>query len=213
MYADARRQLHTAGSLIVFGAEKFKRAKIISGLNTLKECNKALQQNLSYDKIGFAREFVFDYLIDCIRILIFFEGYMKAELIAQNFCVHNISHDGPLTHLKPLANQQKKRPVTLDEIQAIEPFIIDTTQEVITHAGLKETTLGINILLGSKYRSHYQFDDSITESIVYFNNIRNKLHFNHSADFQLSTHLIERIEQLNEFVDTTIKRWIKPRSA
>ena len=208
LYADKGSQTYAAGSLIVFGAENFKRAKIVADFHKLKLCNDAMQQGIEYDRIGLAHEFFWEYLIDCVKILIFFEGYMKAELIVQNFCVHSINTDGTYPHLKSLARQQRSRPITLDEIQALESFIVDKQTETITNGGLKETTIGLNTLLTPKYRAHYQFDSFITDALLHFNETRNQLHFNTTVEFQLSGLLIERIRQLNEFVDRTIARWI-----
>ncbi len=212
IYADGKRQWQTAGSLVVFGAETIGRAKVLAGLHILEECNKLLQQNLPYNQNALAQEFIFDYLIDCVRILIFFEGYMKAELILKNFCVHNINKEGAYQHLTTLANQQKKRPIDLGEIQLVEPFIVDTQANTIEHGGIKETTLSINILLGPKYRLHYQLDDILIEDIKYFNNLRNKLHFNHTAEFQLSTAFIDRLKRVRTFLDITLERWLRKPS-
>jgi hypothetical protein len=210
IYADPPRQLEAAGSLIIFGIEQLKRAKIIDKVADLEFCNTLMQNNLPYNRMALLENFMWDYLIDAVRILVFFEGYMKAELIIKGFCIHNLNKDGPYSALSALTSQQRKRPVLLDEIQTVIPFAFTKNPDTIAHGGLKETTLGVSTLLLPKYRAHYQFDDILADDIKYFNAVRNKLHLNASAEFELSPMLIARIKRIDAFVDATISRWIKP---
>ena len=206
LYANGRQQYHAAYSLIVFGAENFKRANIIKGLPKPETNNKLMQLGLEYDRMGFVQEFICDYVIDCIRILMFFEGYMKAELIKEGFCVHNIDAGGAVSY-RNLAKEQRLRPITLGEINVIEPFVIDEHNEVITNKCVKVTTLGINILLSPQYRAYYQFDDFIVDAVRHFNNTRNNLRFNTETELQLSSLFVERLRRINHFVDATIEKW------
>lgn len=212
IYADGKRQLHTAGSLIVFGAEQAKRAKLIQGLPFLKDCIIRMQNNGAYDRNRIVNEFIWEYVIDCVRMLMFFEGYMKAELIVRNFCVHLLNKDGKYIHMAGLVNQQKKRPIDLSEIEAVESFVIDKDNDLISHNGIKDTTLSINVLLGFEYCSYYQMDDILVNDIKFFNAVRNKLHFNASAEFQLSSAMVERVERVNNFIDLTLTRWIQKKA-
>ncbi|WP_157541065.1 hypothetical protein [Hymenobacter aerophilus] len=90
---------------------------------------------------------------------------MKAELIVANFCIHNINRDGANDALKKLANKQSRAPVSLDDIQAAEPFVINAENSDITHKYLKNTTLGFGILNSLHYRKYYQFDNFVAEAI------------------------------------------------
>ncbi|MGI4862746.1 MAG: hypothetical protein ACRYFZ_02410 [Janthinobacterium lividum] len=211
LYADGKQQYHAAYSLIIFGAENLKRANLIKGLDKLETNSKLIQLGLEYNRMAFVQEFMWDYLIDCIRILMFFEGYMKAEIIKGDCCVHNINHDGACLSFKQLAKEQKSRPIKLKEIANIEPFVCDASKEIVTHNCIRATTLSVNILLSSQYRVFYQFDDAIAEDIKYFNEIRNGLHFNINTEIQLGPSLVERLKRINDFVDLTIEKW-KPKS-
>jgi hypothetical protein len=65
-----------------------------------------------------------------------------------------------------LAKEQFKRPIDLKEIQDLEPFIVSEAEQTITHSAIKETTIGMNVLLGSKaYLQHYQFSEKIINCI------------------------------------------------
>lgn len=210
LYADGKQQYHAAYSLIVFGAENLKRANLIKGLDKLETNSKLIQLGLEYNRVAFVQEFMWDYLIDCIRILMFFEGYMKAELIKADCCVHNIGYDGVCLPFKNLSKEQKSRPIKLKEIDNIESFECDMSKEIITHRCIKVTTLSVNVLLSLGYRSFYQLDNFIVEDIKYFNEIRNGLHFNVNTEIQLGPNLVERLKRINDFVDLTIERW-KPK--
>ena len=72
IYSDRTEQSKTAAELIIFGAEIFKNSKMIKDLDKIKDkakLNHPIDLNI--------QEFGFEYLIDCIRFLIFFENYMN----------------------------------------------------------------------------------------------------------------------------------------
>ena len=209
LYSSIAQQRHTSGSLIGFGAQVGIKAKVIQDLDTLRDFNTSLRSQQADDQIAIARDFGLDYLIDCVRILIFFENYMKAELIIRDFCVHLIDRsraDRPATIA--LAKQQDKRPITLSEVIAVSPFLIYEPANWCTNIILKETTIGLGVLLQPTYRQHYLFDDHIWRTVKQLNILRNKLHFNTGAEFQLSTAFIKEIEGIEQFIRTTVKRLV-----
>lgn len=205
IYADNTEQRHTAASLIYFGAEVFKRAKSIKELDSLK--NILIGQNVKSSNTNDSDifEFIHEYLIDCIKFLIFFENYMKAELVINGYCVHTIDYNNP--KFKNLAKEQRFRPIKLEEIHKIENFIIDRDNKTIYHNAIKSKTIGIKELLGSdQYKLNYDFDAAVVSIITELNNYRNTLHFKDSLGFELSEELISNLELLNSFVDKTLKR-------
>ena len=203
IYSKQERNI-IANSLIVFGAEVLKRSQVIKEIDVLRKINVDLNNKRFSHQNSIIKEFMFEYLIDCIRISIFFENYMKAELIIRGFCVHRIKRE--IEEFRALAEDQYKRPIELKEINDIEPFEINTEQQTIFHKAIKKTTIGIKDLIGSEeYLKNYQFEDKIIEYIKELNINRNNLHFHDSIEFQISDSFIEKIERLNEFVDKTIK--------
>ncbi len=207
IYANSSEQYKVSASLIVFGAETFKRAKIIQDINQLKYICSSLDNNKMSPQNTIINDFIFEYLIDCIKILIFFENYMKAELITGGFCVHKIKKD--FEEYKDLSKKQYREPITLKEIHSIEPFVINESTKTIFHKAISETTLGFKELVSSKnYISYYEFDTSILDFLKEINSYRNRLHFNESIDFKLSMTLIDNLENLNHFVDKMLQNRI-----
>jgi len=207
LYADKQEQSTTAASLIVFGAEVFKRAKMIKEMKMIKKINTKMAERTK-PPCGFdVQEFGHEYLIDCIRFLIFFENYMKAELILKDYCVHVLdpNHSG----FKELAKAQFKRPIKLSEIHEIENFTIDKKNKIITHPAILDKTIGIRILIGSsEYSSNYQFDSAMLNIISNFNTYRNSLHFKVSIELSISNDLVSSLDSMNDFVDKIIRERI-----
>lgn len=211
IYADKNEQKDIADSLIVFGAENFKRAKIITDIKPLKNLLNDLESGKIKPQDSNITEYAQEYLVDCLRIMIFFENYMKAELILKNFCVHRINKN--IDEFKELADIQNSRPIKLKEISEIEQFYVNKENKIINHRAINETTIGIKELIGSThYLSNYQIDSSLLDFVKEINRYRNHLHFNHSAEFILSKGLISNIDFVNNFVDEKIKEIIRTRN-
>jgi len=113
----------TAASLIVFGAEVFHTAKIIKDLNLLESLAKGLENGSTPPNHEELNDFFFSYLTDTIKILIFFENYMKAELMIREYCVHRLKKDIP--ELKEIAKKQFEEPILMKDINLIEPFEVN----------------------------------------------------------------------------------------
>ncbi len=118
-------------------------------------------------------EFFFSYLTDAVNIIIFFENYMKAELLLNGICVHRIKKEIPA--FKELGKKQFREPILLKDIHAIEPFEINEEKEEIFHRAIKETTIGMKDLIGTEeYIKHYQFNRDVLEFIKELTFIRKK---------------------------------------
>lgn len=213
IYANSEEQNRAASSMIVFGAQVFHKAKIIKNIELLEEILAELDNS---DKNAISPlnkeiiEFGFEYLVDCIRILIFFENYMKAELIIQNFCVHTINKE--LEKFKFLSKEQFKRPINLTELADIEAFKVFKDQKLISHNAVNHTTLGFKVLTGSpNYLKCYQLNNSIINYVRELNGVRNNLHFNDRIEFALSHSFIEKMKTIIEFVNKTIHERIRDR--
>jgi hypothetical protein len=74
MYFDQVTRQKTAAELVSFGVEVLKSAKLISELERLTILKREFDAG-NHD-IKLLSEFAFSYLVDCIRISIFFENYM-----------------------------------------------------------------------------------------------------------------------------------------
>lgn len=204
IYSNQRTISHTADSLTAFGAGIFRKAKIIKDLDLLEEIVKGLDNQSSPPNINELNEFFFSYLMDAISILIFFENYMKAQLIRKENCVHQLKKDIP--EFKDIAKRQFFEPISIDEINSIEPFEIYAEKEEIFHRGIKETTIGMKELIGSQsYLNNYPMSDEILNFVKELTSFRNKLHFNHVIDFSISMEKINTLKNVKAFVDETVQ--------
>ena len=148
--------------------------------------------------------------MDCVRILIFFENYLKGELIAKGFCVHQINKD--VAGFEDLAKQQRERPISIPEIEAVESFSRNDAEEKMTHRAIKETTIGMRELLGFEYIKHCAASDEVLRDVFVLNATRNRLHFMDTIKFQLFKELSDKVRRIDEFVDSTMKRIIFPNT-
>jgi len=203
IYSSHKEQSATAASLITFGAEVFYRAKIIKDIEILKATHFEIDKRTIHPSETNISDFIFEHLVDCIRILIFFENYMKAELIIKDFCVHSV--DKNWNGFAELGKEQNSRPIKIEEINRIEEFVIDESKQTIYHNAIKETTIGLNVLLSSHYQSFYNLDLEMIKFIRWLNKLRNRLHFSSSAEFQISNRIILDYEKAIAFVDEIIK--------
>lgn len=203
LYANVNEQRSAAESLTLFGAEIFKSARLVKYIKDLKKIKSDLDNGLTNSTETTISDFAFEYLIDCIRILIFFENYMKAKLIVRDYCVHVINMDYP--NFRDLGKRQRNQPISLKDIQNIKTFNCDLANKVITHSALKETTIGMGELLKPKYLEIYNIDKTLISIITNFKQYRNKLHLNSSIEFNLSDQLILNIEILDDFVNQIFK--------
>lgn len=205
IYADNPTQRRTGASLIAFGLEILYRAKCIREINELKSIFEKLNRKEIYPNDNRIIDFMQEYLIDCIRILIFFENCMKAELLVNDYCIHVINKNA--NGFENLAKAQSKRPIKLEEINNIEKFLIEDQSDRINHVALQEKTIELSKLLGStEYTSKYTFDKSILMIVKELNKYRNRLHLNYSIDYHLSRKTIDDLEEIVQFADETSKR-------
>jgi len=208
LYATWQEMNKASASLITFGAEIFQGAKLVRDTELLKAIRLELDKqdtNALPPPPKEIIEFSFEYLIDCVRILIFFENYMKAELIVKGFIVHLINKED--LDFKNLAKQQFPRPIALKEIADIKAFEVNNADKIITHTALKNKTIAYSLLTSSnEYLKQYQLTPGIVSFLKGINAYRNQLHLHDNVQFSLSEDFIDNIEELKRFVSSTIAR-------
>ena len=196
MYASPDQQHFSWRSLIAFGLKTLHRAIIVKRHAFFLEFLKRLNSNLELNRI-ITYDYVFEYLVDCIKIIIFFENYMKAELIRKDYCVHSIRHN--YKGFNSLSKAQKKRPVLLSEINNIKGFDIDETRKIITHPAIMPTTISFNTLLKPEYINHYEIRTSLMQTIRDISKYRNSLHYFDNIKFSLSFGYLKQVYEIIEF--------------
>ena len=208
IYSTKEEINQTAASLLVFGAEIFNRAKIIKDLNILEELTNKLDKQEILPNSEELNEFFFSYLSDTINILIFFENYMKAELLIRGYCVHRIKKEIP--EFKDIGKKQFKEPILIKDINLIESFEVNADKREIFHRAIKETTIGMNELTGTeKYLCNYDLSEELVNFIKELIKFRNKLHFHKSIEFTTSIDKIEKLKKVKTFVKDTIENRIR----
>ncbi len=204
-YSDRIEQYKTATSLVVFGAQTFKDAEIVKRMQELEIRIDKLENGIHPQEVGI-NDFIFTFLLDTIKISLFFENYFKAELLINNFCVNKITND---PKFKTLRKEQFTRPINLEEIHAITSFRIDGEKKVITHPSLEKNTIGFSNLISSKgYTNYYKLDDELLKFIADLNNKRNELHFLTGLTFNLSREMITNLKLIDNFVQETVNRYM-----
>ncbi len=196
-YLEINRSKLIAVNLMTFGARHFKTSTIILKLLEIENYYKSEEKTISEFVQKFS-EVLFDSSIDDIRIGICFENYFKAKLLLNGFLVHKINPD----KLKPLANEQKIRPIEVKEIitQLNYPDNFNLLKQV-----LKETTLDYSTFLSKKeYLKYFNIDNDIITFLDKLRIKRNKLHLLIYERFDISLNLIEKYKRLNNIVDADI---------
>lgn len=210
IYSTNEEISQTAGSLLVFGAEVFYSAQIIEKLDIFESITHKLNKGEVPIDSNELNNFIFSYLTDSISILIFFENFMKAELLIKGYCVHRIKKDLP--KFKDLAKRQFKEPILMQDINAIEPFEINIQEKAMFHRAIKESTIGMKELMSSaKYLDNYQLSEEIINFIRELTRYRNKLHFHDTINFTASLEKVSILKTIKEFVTDTIQNRINSR--
>lgn len=194
-YTDRSETQKTAFELIAFGITNIKRAKVIRYINQIE---KYILEG-SYLDHEILSDLIFEHLVDNIRIILFFENYMKAVLIKKGFCVHNLKKEKD--EYRILAESQYNKPISIHEIRAATDLknISDLNGHFLK--GLKSTTVNFSTLLSKNYCSFNNLDEDLILSLKNISKDRNKLHFNNHTEFYFSPKKIALIKKIASFVD------------
>lgn len=201
MYNSQHRQ-YAARALVSFGYGILQGAYCIQNLTVLEEICRSL---IEVPDIHRLQPFIMEKLVDDIRIQTFFENASKAVLIEKGYCIHNIDRNN--VNLRALSKDQYKRPITLTELHAINPFTRSSTNEV-ENSGLLQSTIGFgNILKSKTYIQAVELDDRCIELLTAINNNRNELHFYQRINFNLFEDAPDNIKHLLESAKRILSRY------
>ena len=135
--------------------------------------------------------YIFDWVIDDIRICIFFENFLKAVLLHMGVIIHRFDRNTPKG--KQLDKAQWKSPLSVSCI----PDNNITTE-------LRHTTLEMGLLLGDDYQKVIGLRKDVLEIVKVINTRRNKLHLMTEVAGELSTATINDLKLLDGFVDLAL---------
>lgn len=181
-------------SLISFGAHQFKGATIIMRLTEMEKAVGARHAGeTSMEAFAkFLEPFMWEQLIDDIRICTFYENYMKAVLLFKGAIIHKFKPVGS-DHgkFKALKRAQEKDPLG----------VVMITSKNITEAEISPHTITMDLMLSDSYQRVIGLEEEARRLITTINDRRNKLHFHNSLTIELSEEILRGYRALNAQVD------------
>jgi hypothetical protein len=193
IYAHPKNRLAIGIELLTFAMESYAGAFIIKEIKTYQNYF-SLQPE---DQRKFATNVLLEYLWDAVKICTCFENYMKAALLVNNFVIHKIEGN---PNLKALRDEQKKRPITNDELLALD---IGTTQEkekVKWKWVIDKHTIQFTTMLKPAYVKVHMLPADLIKFIEQCNEIRNTLHLLDGHAFSISKKSIQQLSDLTDYV-------------
>jgi len=189
IYLDGDRRDQTIKSLITFGAEVFKAAYEIENLNSTIDFLSEHERNpRSQQEVwAFFKPFVYNRLIDDVRILACFENVLKAELIYKGFFVHELRNEKK--------KAQKKSPIKFQGISDIDKFM------------LGEFTLSISTIVRKEnYFHQLSISPSIRSALDKIIDDRNRLHLLESLNTSYSLERATQLKEMKTYIDGMIEK-------
>lgn len=196
-FVDDRYIDVTVRGLLVFGMNIFMQSTLYREFDRIKELSIIIESKkfTNQQRSEFVN-YAHTYLLDCISILMFFENYLKCVLIKKKYLVHEINRTNP--KLETLQKAQRKRPITHDELDRIEPFIQLLPGKQIRNLGLMKNTISISTILQSKNYLALLDDDIPIQYIKEMNDYRNKVHLYMSASYD--TIIFHQFEEIRKSI-------------
>ncbi|NVK83166.1 MAG: hypothetical protein HWE21_02530 [Cytophagia bacterium] len=183
-----------------FGKHQFNDSFIIQNLSNLETLCVTSSPN-NPPKQEQIEGFVFNSLIDSVKISMCFENFGKSMLLVQGYLVHNINKD-----IYPeLAKKQRVEPVFIDELP--DDWIISgkikTQDESLQRVkkGLLHQTINYSTTLKEEaYIKACKYKDEHLDLLKRINSYRNNLHLSSSLNFILRDNTYDEYLQLHKFV-------------
>lgn len=141
--------------------------------------------------------------LENLKISIGFEVCIRANLLSQNYLIHQLKHS---KKFKTLSKKQQEEPVKKEEYFAIEDYFDDETKKRKMLRGLNEKTINYNIILTkNKYKQSILFPKEIIEIANKYRKLRNTvIHFPTNGGFTIIHELNESASQIKEFTNEYI---------
>jgi hypothetical protein len=193
----------TALNLLSLGHQYFARSVHIDRLDELE----SIINDPNFNEIACIKEklkpFLFDNLLDAIKISICFENYMKAKLLLNGFVIHKLSKRPNYNQLR---KQQENHPISLLEIKAIESWKKVEGQEYFYLPGLTKQTINFTTMLEKKdYWKYIAFPSDVAKIVSEINRQRNTLHFLTGERGFYGPSKIDQLKKLREFARIELK--------
>ncbi len=190
-------------NLIHFAFAQFNRATCIRKLNQLEELiveNGETTTVMNEEKIQLLKHFIFDGLVDAIRISICYENFTKALLLTNGCIVHSVK----LQHSITIHNQQRKEPIFLKNYLPDYPFYEGDDREHRIPGITNKTITLSTILNNSKYLDLLKIPSDIVNSVKALYSKRNEVHFYVEEHFKYGVDQIEELKKLKEYTNSIL---------
>lgn len=190
-----------AMNLMRFGISLFIKTNRVSKLDEFKHMYINSNKNLPPD-LSLLSEFIFDNLIDTIKITICFENYMKALCILNGYVIHKLDKN----IFPNLYKEQYKRPIKLEEILNLSEFevnkkIKENSKPKYQIKGLLEITVGIKELLNTNYQDILNISPNFINLCKPYFDYRNRLHLFNSEEFYILPEEYKNMIEIINFVN------------
>jgi len=195
-YSSEEARAYVAANILTHSGEIFKRTKCIVDRAMLED---AISNRTVQIPVNEIMEFVFESIIDKIRIITCFENYMKAVLLENGYVVHNING---IIH-KQFKSDQANLPVKIADIFTTSSFQ-NIDQKAKKQQEVIETTLKFSTLLKPAYTKVVGLSANIITDLREINNERNKLHLTSTATFEWGGGYTERYDRIEKYFNETI---------
>lgn len=188
----------TALNLLHFA---FRQALSATHLKDFDELNELMIENgeltkiMDDDKIMRLRKFIFEGLIDSIRISICYENFMKGILLANGYLVHVIDRKKD----RNLSILQKKEPIPISEFRIENKPKKNPKSGMDEYPTLTKRTLSFENLLKRKYQDVIKIPESILVIVKKLYLKRNQQHFYNSETFSYSLKVINEFDELKKY--------------
>ena len=134
--------------------------------------------------------FVLNNLIDKIQITICFENLFKALLLLQGYIIHSLDKN----HFPKLSKEQKKRPISLKELQDVSNWKkVEMSDKngikvnMYKIKGISETTINYSALINNvEYFKLFEINKTALTLLNKYNRERNNLHLLSSKYLELN---------------------------
>ncbi|MBK9328723.1 MAG: hypothetical protein IPM95_05245 [Sphingobacteriales bacterium] len=195
-----------AMNLMAFGFHQFQRVEKIKRLGEYKELCFANEKASIDDRI--ASEFGFNQLLDCIKISLCFENFMKSLLLLNGYIIHKLEKNS----FKDLYYQQFNRPIALQEILSTNKWEINeklqTTNPEMRNQikGILKNTIGMKELLSKEYQKLFNISPNIISVCKPYFEYRNNLHLYMHESINISINDYRDLIEIISFVNNHLVR-------
>ncbi|MBK6342818.1 MAG: hypothetical protein IPF41_09565 [Flavobacteriales bacterium] len=144
-------------------------------------------------------EFAAQEVYDQVKIISFFESWMKAILLARGYWIHGFEGK----RLNPLRNAIKKRPQK----------IADVLSQGITAEEVSEYTIGMSTLLDPAYLEVIGLPIELTNMAFIINDDRGKIHLKHDLIMLQGKDIVNDLRKLKNYATSLINKMHEAQQA